>query len=167
MDLLSKIVAEEKAATCCVAGHHDISSDDAEFVKTELHREISKAIEDGYQCFLTNFANGVCQHFAQVVVEKQKENEDIRLEAVLPYHSRHNELLGDEACKPLLLSCSDISFSGETQADDSDTANRREQLRRSSRMILVYDGREGGSTFETIRMGHEQRIHIREIPLGL
>lgn len=61
----------------------------------------------------------------------------------------------------------DISFSGEAHVDDSDAANCREQLRRSSRMILVHDGREGGNTFEAIRMGHDQRITIREIPLGL
>jgi uncharacterized phage-like protein YoqJ len=156
-----------KAKTCCAAGHHNIPDCDIEYVNEQLRREIGKAIEDGYQCFLTNFEDGVCQLFARAVVEKQHENDTIRLEAVLPYHSRHDELMGDEACKPLLLSCADITFSGEKPTARSAIENRREQLRRSSRMILVYDGREGGSTFEAIRMGHDQRTHIREIPLGL
>ena len=167
MSEISNAADTLKAKTCCVAGHHEVPAGDVENINAELRREIDRAIEDGYQCFLTNFEDGVCQLFAQAVVEKQSEHDSIRLEAILPYRRRREELLDDEVCKPLLLACADVSFSGELPSADSDSANRREQLRRSSLMILVYDGREGGSTFDAIRRAYSQRISTREIPLGL
>jgi hypothetical protein len=167
MSEISKAAVTPKEKTCCVAGHSDIPPGEVEHVKTELSRKISQAVEDGYLHFLTDFAEGTGQLFAQAVDEARHGNDALCLEAVLPYRGRHEELLGDETCKPLLSVCADVSFSGEDDTPECRAVNRREQLRRSSRMILVYDGREGGGTFESIRMGHDQRINIREIPLGL
>ena len=156
-----------KEKTCCVAGHSDIPTGDMEFVREQLRRKIGEAIEGGWLYFLSDFTEGTGQFFAEAVAEAQRGNDAIRLEAVLPYRGRHAELLDDEACKPLLSACAEVNFSGEEDTPECRAANRREQLRRSSRMILVYDGREGGGTFESIRMGHDHRITIREIPLGL
>ena len=164
---MTKTEDTAKERTCCVAGHHDIQAGDVEYVKTELHRRIDEAIADGYHCFLSDFTDGANQLFAQAVLEKRSENDAICLEAVLPWRSRYDELMNDEARKPLLLACADVLFTGENKTAKSERANRKEQLRRSSRMVIVYDGREGGGTFEAIRMGHDERITIREIPLGL
>lgn len=156
-----------KEKTCCVAGHRDISAEQVEYVKQELRREVEAAIADGYLYFLTDFMQGVDQLFAQVVADIRKENEAVRLEAVLPYRNRYNKLFEDAKTKPLLLACTEVGFSGEKYVGNSIFVCRRKQLERSSRMIAVFDGRDKGGTVSAIRMAHAQGIHIREIPLGL
>ena len=74
---------EEK--TCCVTGHRDIPADQVDYVKQELRREVEKAIADGFTRFISGFAEGADQYFAEIVAEKRKDNPSIRLEAALPY----------------------------------------------------------------------------------
>lgn len=156
-----------KEKTCCVAGHRDIPADMEEHVRRELRREIEAAIADGYLYFLTDFMEGVDQIFAEVVADICRENEAIRLEAVLPYRNRYNKLFENGKTKPLILACTDVGFTGEKYVGNSIFVCRRKQLERSSRMIVVFDGRDKGGTVSAIRMAHVQGIHIREIPLGL
>ena len=158
---------KEKARTCCVAGHRDIPADMAGYVERELRREVEAAIADGYLYFLTDFMEGADQIFAQVVADIRKENEAVRLEAVLSYRNRYNKLFDDAKTKPLLLACTEVGFTGEKYVGNSIFVCRRKQLERSSRMIVVFDGRDKGGTVSAIRMAHAQDIHIREIPLGL
>ena len=74
---------EEK--TCCVTGHRDIPDEQIDAVKYALRREIVKAVSDGYTGFMTGFANGADQYFAEIVVILQKDFPELRLIAVLPY----------------------------------------------------------------------------------
>lgn len=157
----------QKDMTCCVAGHQDLPPGEMEEIKEALEREVRQAAAEGYTCFLTNFMEGTGRLFAGAVARVQRENAHIRLEAVLPYHGLREELLEDEATRPLLLACADVHFSGERRTKNSDSVNHKEQLRRSARMIVVFDGRESGGTVSAIRMAHAQRVQVREIPLGL
>ncbi|WP_330588573.1 MULTISPECIES: SLOG family protein [Eisenbergiella] len=43
-------------------------------IKKALHQELKKAVEDGFTVFLSGFADGVDQYFAEIVLELQKEN---------------------------------------------------------------------------------------------
>ncbi|MDL2238102.1 SLOG family protein [Christensenellaceae bacterium OttesenSCG-928-K19] len=156
-----------KEITCCVAGHRDLPSGEMEEIQEALEREVRQAAADGYTCFLTNFMEGTGLLFAYTVAQLQQEIADIRLEAVLPYNDMREELMENETARPLLLACADVQFSGERRTKNSDSVNHKEQLRRSSRMIVVFDGREAGGTVSAIRMAHLQRIQVREIPLGL
>lgn len=163
----SNKVESQKEETCCVAGHRDIPADQMAHVKQELKMAVKAAIADGYRLFLTDFMEGTDQCFAEVVAEMMQEDGVLRLEAVLPYRSRRDELLADEKTMPLILACADISFTGEKYAPGSYTACRREQLKRSGSMIVVFDGRDNGGTIKAIRMAHAQEVNVREIPLGL
>ena len=69
----------EKA--CGVTGHRDLPDNQIENIKLNLRREIDKAITDGYTSFLSGFAEGADLLFAEIVVEKCKENPLLRLEA--------------------------------------------------------------------------------------
>lgn len=57
--------------TCCVSGHRDIPVQQIEYVKDSLRREIDKAIADGYTRFISGFAEGVDQYFAEIVLERK------------------------------------------------------------------------------------------------
>lgn len=163
----SEMLNGQKETTCCVAGHRELPPGAENEIGGALEKEIRQAVTEGFTCFLTDLVAGTDLLFAKVVTQISRENADVRLEAVLPYPGLRNKLLEDETVGPLLLACADVHFSGDDSTPDSDSANRRELLRRSSRMIVVYDGREDGGTVSAIRMAHSQRVPIREIPLGL
>ncbi len=164
---IQKACEDLKAKTCCVAGHSDIPDHQIEYVRERLKQGVERAIDDGYIHFLTDFTEGTDQLFAEVVAELREKNNTLRLEAVLPYRARYDELLHDKNTHPLIITCADVCFSSEEFSRNCWLVNRREQVRRSSRMIVVFDGRDAGGTVQAIRIAHAQEIKIREIPLGL
>lgn len=156
-----------ESKTCCVTGHRDIPGEQVGYVRQELRREVERAIEDGYQHFLTDFMEGTDQLFAEVVAEIRQVNDGIRLEAVLPYRGRFEKLHKDERTRLLLAACTEVGFANEKYTKNCITVCRREQLRRSSRMIAVFDGREKGGAVTAIRMAHARKIRVCVIELGL
>lgn len=152
---------------CCVTGHRDIPADQVEYVKHELNKEIENAIAEGYTRFISGFAEGVDQYFAEIVAQKMETNESIRLEAALPYRSRYFKLMEDDHTKDLLAACTDLSIISEKYAPNVYMVRNRYMVKCADRVIAVYDGRDKGGTVSTIRLAHIQRKQIREIPLGL
>ena len=88
--------------TCCVTGHRDIPAEQIDAVKYALRREIIKAVSDGYTEFMTGFADGADQYFAEMVVKLQEDFPNLRLIAVLPYRKRVDSLESREQTKALL-----------------------------------------------------------------
>jgi hypothetical protein len=162
-----------KDKTCCVAGHSDIPTDKQAHIKKELRREVEQAIADGYLYFLTDLMEGTDQLFAEVVGEIREEtgqrggDNKVRLEAVLPYRNRAAKLLGNKKTSPLIEACTEIGVWGEKYIPGCYAACRKRQLERSSRMIVVFDGRPKGGTVKAIRMAHAKRVAVKEISLGL
>ena len=157
----------QRDKTCCVAGHRDIPADMLDHARRELRKEIEAAIEDGYLYFLTDLMEGVDQLFAEAVVEMQKANSAIVLSALLPHRHRRDELLDDAKTFALLAACRDVDFACDKRVRNSVSICRRKMLQQSSRMIVVYDGRDMGGTVSAIRMANMQGVPIRELPLGL
>lgn len=154
----------EKA--CGVTGHRDIPENQIESIKRSLQCEIDKAIADGYTAFLSGFAEGVDLLFAEIVVEKCKENPLLHLEAVIPYRNRYKRLLKNEKKRAFLESCAKIEVISEELTSNVYMKRNRYIVDHSDRIIAVYDGREKGGTVSTIRMVHAQRKELREIPVG-
>ena len=78
-----------KGKTCCVTGHRDIPQKEIDAIKTKLRQEVEKAISDGFTCFMSGFAEGVDQYFAEIVLEMKKANPALDLVAVIPYRNPH------------------------------------------------------------------------------
>lgn len=160
-----------RSMTCCVAGHRKLPDDKAGWVKQELRREVEQAIEDGYLYFVTDFMEGTDQLFAEVVKEIREEassggeENKLRLEAALPYRGWVAKLMDNEKTKPLVAACTDIGVLAEKYSPGCYMACRRVQLKRSSRMIAVYDGQGEGGTVKAIRMAHAQQVSVRIISL--
>ena len=152
--------------TCGVTGHRDIPDDQIESVKHSLRLEIDKAIADGYTTFLSGFAEGADQLFAEIIAEMCKDNPILHLEAVIPYHNRYRKLMKNERTKALLESCSNIEIISEELTSNVYMKRNRYIVEHSNRVIAVYDGRDKGGTVSTIRMVHAQRKELREIPVG-
>lgn len=94
--------------TCCVTGHRDIPAEETAQVKEALRREIEKAVNDGFTIFLSGFADGVDQYFAETILELQNKNPDLKLIAVLPYRKRKDSLCQREHTNALLDACAEV-----------------------------------------------------------
>ena len=135
---------EEK--TCCVTGHRDIPADETAHVKKVLRREIEKAVNDGFTVFLSGFADGVDQYFAEIVLELQSKNPGLKLIAALPYRKRLDSLCQKEHTNALLDACAEVIVIQEEYKPNVYAKRNRYMAEHSDRVIAVYDGREKGGT---------------------
>lgn len=152
--------------TCCVTGHRDIPAEQIDAVKYALRREIIKAVSDGYTGFMTGFADGADQYFAEMVVKLQEDFPNLRLIAVIPYRKRVDSLESREQTKTLLHACADVVVIQEEYRPNVYAKRNRYMVEHSDRVIAVYDGREKGGTVNTIRLTHNMKKELREIPVG-
>ena len=133
----------------------------------EIESENEKAVSDGFTVFLSGFADGVDQYFAEAVLELQAENPGLKLIAVLPYRKRVDSLRQNEHTNALLDACAEVIVIQEEYKPNVYAKRSRYMAEHSDRVIAVYDGREKGGTVKTIRFVHQFRKELREIPIGL
>ena len=152
--------------TCCVTGHRDIPQKELNQIKAALRREIDRAVADGYTCFMSGFADGVDQYFAEIIMELKKDNPVLRLIAVLPYQKRLDSLKSKTRTYEMLEACADVIVMQEKYHPSVYSHRNRYMVEHSDRVIAVYDGREKGGTVRTIRFAHQMRKELREIPVG-
>lgn len=152
--------------TCCVTGHRDIPQKEINNIRTTLRREIDRAVTDGYTCFMSGFAEGPDQYFAEIIIELQKKNPALKLLAVIPYQKRLDSLKNKTRTYEMLEACADIIVIQKEYQPSVYAHRNRYMVEHSDRVIAVYDGREKGGTVKTIRFAHKMRKELREIPVG-
>ena len=152
--------------TCCVTGHRNLPQREINYVKAALRREIDRAAADSYTCFISGFGEGVEQYFAEIVLEKQKENPALELIAVIPYRKRLDSLNEKGRTYKMLEACSEVVVVQEEYHPSVYSRRRRYMVERSDRVIAVYDGREKGGTVRMIRFAHMLKKELCEIPVG-
>lgn len=153
--------------TCCVTGHRDIPAEETAHVKELFAEKLKKAVNDGFTIFLSGFADGVDQYFAETILELQNKNPDLKLIAVLPYRKRKDSLCQREHTNALLDACAEVIIIQEEYRPNVYSKRNRYMVEHADRVIAVYDGREKGGTVKTIRYAHQFRKELREIPVGL
>lgn len=151
--------------TCCVTGHRDIPAEQTEYVKKSLLCEIDKAIADGYTKFISGFAQGTDQYFVEIVSEKKKENPDLQLLAAIPYKGRMLSLIKNEKTRILLEECAEIKVMMEEYRPSVYWFRNLYMVKRSKRVIAVYDGRKRGGTYRTMCYANEMERELRLIPV--
>lgn len=151
---------------CCVTGHRDIPKEQKSYVRESLRREILAAIADGFTGFMSGFAEGVDQDFAEIVIELKQTYPDLQLMAAIPTRQRLNSLEKKPETKAMLDCCSDITVIREDYHPSVYSHRNRYMVEKSGRVIAVYDGREKGGTVGTIRFTHTLKKELREIPVG-
>ena len=152
--------------TCCVTGHRDLPQKEINRVKEALRKEIERAIADGFTCFMSGFAEGVDQYFAEIVLEMRRLNPALELVAVIPYQKRLDNLQKKKRTYKMLETCADIIVIREEYQPSVYSHRNRYMVEHSDRVIAVYDGREKGGTVGTIRFTHVLKKELREIPVG-
>ena len=97
-----------KGKTCCVTGHRDLPQNEINKIKAALEHEIDAAVTDGFTCFMSGFADGVDQYFAELVLERKQTNPALELIAVIPYSKRLDSLNKKTRTHELLEACADV-----------------------------------------------------------
>ncbi len=152
--------------TCCVTGHRNLPQREINYVKAALRREIDRAAADGYTCFISGFGEGVEQYFAEIVLEKKKENPALELIAVIPYRKRLDSLNEKGRTYKMLEACSEVVVVQEEYHPSVYSRRSRYMAERSDWVIAVYDGQKKGGTVRMIRFVHLLKKELREIPIG-
>lgn len=152
--------------TCCVTGHRSIPSDQTDAVQQGLDQAVRQAIADGYTAFISGFADGVDLMFAEIVSQVIQKNPGIKLIAAIPYRKRLETLQKRERTKFLIEQCSEIYVASEEYLPSVYVKRNRYMVERADRVIAVYDGRDSGGTVGTIRLAHQMKKELREIPIG-
>lgn len=135
-------------------------------IKAALEHEIDAAVTDGFTCFMSGFADGVDQYFAELVLERKQTNPALELIAVIPYRKRLDSLNKKTRTCELLEACADVVVIQEKYLPSVYPHRNRYMVEHSDRVIAVYDGRETGGTAKTIRFTHRMKKELREIPVG-
>lgn len=152
--------------TCCVTGHRSIPSNQMEAVRQELEKAVRQAIEDGYTTFISGFADGVDLMFAEIVSQAMQKNPKIKLIAAIPYRKRLETLQKRERTKALIKQCAEIYVAAKEYLPSVYVKRNRYMVERSDRVIAVYDGRDSGGTVGMIRLAHQMKKKLWEIPVG-
>lgn len=101
--------------------------------------------------------------FARLVDMRRKDYPDIFLEAALPYAGRTKQLTWDE--RKRLSKCNGIKIISEKYHPGCFFQRNRYLIYSSSRVIAVYDGRERGGTWQTIRFARVNKKDLRIIKI--
>lgn len=146
---------------CCVTGHRDVPKHRIEHIRVKLRQEIESAIKDGFRYFLSGFADGSDLLFSACVLEEKKFDSAIFLEAVLPYRSRLNSR--DQKFQELIKQCDKIYVYNDIY--DIRNYHRRNEymVDNSQRILAVFDGRQSGGTFATIKYAQSLDKQIKYI----
>lgn len=145
---------------CCVTGHRELPQEKLEEIKIRLRQEILSAIKEGYDHFISGFAEGTDLLFAEIVLELKKDF-PIRLEAAIPYRNRVNS--GNAAFRKTLSQCDACAVISETYEPKCFFDRNRWMVDKSDRVISVYDGRIAGGTIYTIEYTKAVGKDLREI----
>jgi len=146
---------------CCVTGHRDIPTDKENEVKQRLYDEILQAIHDGYNAFISGFADGADLLFAEIVAQLREQYPKLFLEAAIPYKNRLKST--STRLQQLLRECNGIKVVCEGYQPDCFLLRNRYMVNQSSRVIAVYDGREKGGTLSTMCYAHCLGKEVRVI----
>ena len=149
--------------TCCVTGHREISKNQLEYITDKLKKEIQSAIADGFTYFISGYAEGIDLLFAELVIAEKEKNNNIKLEAAIPYAQRLNNK--DVRFQQLIKQADIVHIYCNEYVKDSFFVRNRGMVNMSDRIIAVYDGRKRGGTAYTIGYAQKTNKELRIIKM--
>lgn len=156
---------ELRTHRCCFTGHRPEKLTRSEqAIKSDLKKEIKLAIKAGYTVYLTGMARGTDLWAAQIVLELQQRNNDIKLICAVPYEGFDERWprLWKQLYWQVLDKADYVQVIGQGYYPGIFQIRNQWMADRSSRVIAVYNGQSGG-TKNTIDYAKIQGLPIRII----
>ena len=161
--------------TCCVTGHRPArfpflrEIEDLSYQKylAELYSNIRICIQEGYHHFMTGMAEGADLDFANYVLDFQKSNPALILEAALPYPIRKNKTVTTyQRDRDRILSlCNQQSIISERYYQGCMQKRNRYMVDCSDLVLAIWNGEKKGGTWNTIQYARSKEKVIRYIML--
>ena len=148
--------------TCCVTGHRNIRAARVPAIREQLEREILFAVGAGYTRFISGFAEGCDLVFADLVAE-MKCDLDLKLVAALPYRNRFYSQ--NPMVQQLLRACDEVYVISEQCTRQCYFQRNRWMVNESGRVIALYDGRDAGGTYYTVRCAQALQRQLRVVQI--
>lgn len=134
--------------TCCFTGHKpEKIKEDINIIKANLAKEIRKAIDLGYDTFITGMADGVDIWAAEIVLEIKEQNDNIKLICAVAYNGTEKErtLEKQEKFHDILGRSDGIEYMNRKFATWVFFARDEWMVDRASYVIAVFNGTSGGT----------------------
>ena len=157
----------EREKCCAFTGHRPEKLYGKEaYVIVELRKEIVNAVADGYTTFVTGCSRGVDLWAADIVIELQRSNKDIRLVCAIPFPGFDERWPMDWKKHLQLVKKKADHIQTVEQSYSPGAYQKRNEFmcQKASRIIAVCDGKPSG-TKSTIDYAHSQSIPVRLIQL--
>ena len=136
--------------TCCFTGHRpEKITENVDVIKANLKKEILKAIEAGYDTFLTGMAPGTDTWAADIVLDLKAKGAPVKLVCAIPFRgverNRSDEL--QKRFHEILADSDDAVYMSRKYARWVFLARDKWMVEHSSYVIAVYNGSKGGTEF--------------------
>lgn len=156
--------------TCCFTGHRPEKIDeDINVIKANLEKEIRKAIDLGYDTFISGMAEGVDIWAAEIVLRIKEQNDNIKLICAVAYNGTEKKRTPEEQEKfhDILNRSDGAEFMNRKYATWVFFARDEWMIDRASYVIAVYNG-TGGGTEHTLKYAVEKErkivyVNLKEI----
>ena len=153
---------EKRSKTCCFTGHRSKKlAYPEEMIKNLLEKAVDDAIEEGYEIFITGMAEGTDIWAAEIVAEKKKKNEHLRLICAVPHpdfekyrsedeRKRYEKILSEAdsvqlVCRQYFKACYQI---------------RNKFMVDRASLVIAVCGRDGTGTKNTIEYARRSGVRV-------
>lgn len=161
--------------TVCFTGHRpeklpdkgDPSSQAILVLKSLLRQEITDAVNEGYDTFITGMAAGVDTWAAEIVAELMEKNKSLSLYGVYPFRDYDKKYKSPEEMvltENIISRATDVIYVSEDYSPHCMLKRNRFMVDRSSRLIAVVGSYKTGTGY-TIRYAKSSGIEVHIIDI--
>ena len=139
---------EKKQHRCCFTGHRPNKLDYSESeIKPLLETAVDNAISDGYVTFITGMAEGVDIWAAEIVLEKKKRNDALRLICAIPHpdFEKRRGFFEERRYNRILKNADYVTIISDHYYRACYQKRNEWMVDRSARLIAAYTGEKGGT----------------------
>lgn len=165
----------EREETCCFTGHRPekLPWGKNEYdprcvaLKAKLRDVIDAAYAEGKRHFICGMARGCDFYFAEAVLALREKTGDVTLEAAIPCAAQSASWSAPQRARweTLVAACDRKTVLQESYTPDCMHRRNRYMVERSSLVIAVYDGSDGG-TRHTLEYAIREKVPFVDIDPG-
>ncbi len=154
----------KNGAVCCFTGHRNIDARHEKILSSFLDSILDRLIAQGFTEFRAGGALGFDTIVALKVIEKKKQNKNIRLHLFLPCKSQADKWSDEEKATYLftIQNADEVTYTSQTYTTGC-MLHRNRCLVSGSDICVGYCLRSSGGTAYTLNYAKKQNVHTMNI----